>query len=80
MSTARTALRKVLQAHGAASELARKLEVTPNAVSNWERGKARPSIEMRAAIERETGGKVPAIGWLTKAERLALGITEARAA
>jgi len=47
--------------------LAQALGVTPQAVSSWVVGRARPSPPLRAAIERITG--IPADAWLTDQER-----------
>lgn len=48
----RTEIRKIFRRHrGAAAELARELEIGPNAVSQWLRGRT-VSANIKAAAER----------------------------
>lgn len=44
-----------------ASELARRLDVTPQAVSAWLKGRATPSTDMLRKLEDETG--IPMRDW-----------------
>lgn len=44
-------------------DLARRLGVTDSAVSRWATGERCPSVTFAFAIERETGGAVPAASW-----------------
>ncbi len=71
MLIARRRLRDFLQGHGAASALAGKLGVTPNAVWTWKHGKCRPDFEMRQRLEEKTNGAVRADDWLTAREKSA---------
>jgi DNA-binding transcriptional regulator YdaS (Cro superfamily) len=48
---------------------ARVLLVSPSAVSCWLSARRVPSAAWREAIERWTGGDVPASSWLTREER-----------
>jgi transcriptional regulator with XRE-family HTH domain len=44
-------LAKLLEAHGAARELAKRLGIDETAVSRWRSGKLKPGTEMRALLE-----------------------------
>jgi transcriptional regulator with XRE-family HTH domain len=59
------------------ASLAYALDITPQAVSNWTRGRERPSPVHRIAIEKLTG--IPADAWLTEEERQAIAACEERA-
>jgi len=52
-------LTRAIEIIGSQAELARRINVQPQAVTNWLNGK-NMSPESAAAIERETGGKVRA--------------------
>ncbi len=58
-------------------DLADALGVTPQAVSAWVSGRARPGSVHREAIERITG--IPAESWLTTKERREIGHAATRA-
>lgn len=49
------------------SDVARKLGITPQAVSNWIAGNGRPGPVLRGALECLLG--IPASAWMTEDER-----------
>ncbi len=51
------------------AKLAVAASADPGLVSRWAAGMLRPGLSYREAIEVVTGGAVPAIDWLTDAER-----------
>jgi transcriptional regulator with XRE-family HTH domain len=51
------------------AEAARQLSVTRAVFGEWISGSQRPRAEHRAAIEKWTGGEVPAGSWLTLDEQ-----------
>lgn len=53
------------------SELATALGVSKASVSLWLRGLETPNRENAFAIERETGGEVPASSWVSRRSRRA---------
>jgi transcriptional regulator with XRE-family HTH domain len=61
--------------HLTQTQLASELGVSPQAVSNWVAGRARPEPRFRADIERLTG--VPRTLWMTDEELDAAGIRSA---
>lgn len=50
-------------------EVGAAIGVSGVSVTTWERGRTLPSVEYRRAIERLTGGAVPAADWGDDAER-----------
>jgi len=46
-------------------KFAERIRVRQATVSRLARNAMRPSLELAAIIERETGGAVPAISWVT---------------
>ena len=60
------------------SDLARALGVTPQAVSNWVNGVARPGAAQREAIQRITG--IDADAWFLKEEQAGIDKAVKRAA
>lgn len=48
----------IAASRGTASDLARKLGVSPSTVSRWAHGKMAPPLAMAARIERATDGAV----------------------
>ena len=52
------AINKAISSAGSASELARKVGVTPQAVCFWRDGLRKIPVEKCSAIERATGGLV----------------------
>lgn len=61
-----------------AAELARKLDVSQQAIYNWTHGHSRPVLGFREKIAKLTG--VPIESWLTDDERRCAGIKSARKA
>ncbi len=51
------------------AKLARDLGLSGASVSAWLSGHARPEAHYRIALERITGGAVPATSWMTDKER-----------
>jgi DNA-binding transcriptional regulator YdaS (Cro superfamily) len=46
--------------------LARRLDVAPASITDWLRGRNRPSLGNAAALETETDGAVRAVDWTRK--------------
>lgn len=70
MTKGQRALRHYLTkcGHGELSRIARALRVSVPTVHGWART-GRPRFERRAALERATGGEVPADLWMSERER-----------
>jgi len=47
-------------------ELADDVGVDQSVISRFERGQARPRLSVAVAIERATGGEVPASSWVAE--------------
>lgn len=50
------------------SQFAELVSLHPSVVSRFIKGEARPSLETAFAIERATGGAVPASSWVNHGE------------
>lgn len=75
VSRAAVKLRKMLTPPlGSQADLARKLGVSPQAVSGWVRGDSPPSLKSASDLEELTG--IPASDWLKESD----GETESPAA
>lgn len=72
------ALRKFLSPPFTRAELAEKLGVSPQAVSNWcaeqARNRTRPDAKLRKKLEELTG--IPRTAWLNEVEREAAGLDD----
>lgn len=63
----RTTLRKWRIAKGMSRRaLAAELHTSVPSICDWENGKKNPSLRFALAIEKLTGGTVPAISWVTR--------------